>query len=189
MNQKECLSFVESILFANGDPVSVSRLTSALDVSDDDAIAALHSLRERYAADESGLSLVFLNDQWQITTKPSNAAHIEAFAKKSLQETLSNAALEVLAVIAYRGPITRTEIEAIRGVNCSVTVRNLLLRELIEREENENDAREYLYTVSFRFLKELGLHTASELPEYESLTQDARLSHVLNDSADTKILS
>jgi segregation and condensation protein B len=97
-----------------------------------------------------------------------------------MQESLSKAALEVLAVIAYRGPIARAEIEAIRGVNCSVTLRNLLMRALIERKENETDARGYLYSISFQFLKSLGLQSITELPEYTSLMHDERVLVVLN---------
>ena len=100
-----------------------------------------------------------------------------------MQESLSKAALEVLAVIAYRGPIARAEIEAVRGVNCSVTVRNLLMRGLIDRYENADDSRGYLYSVSFPFLRELGLSSVAELPDYETLTHDERLLSVATDTA------
>lgn len=173
------MSAIESILFAYGEPLSVSRLEQSLELSEEAVLEGLTNLVEKYEKLESGLSLVRIEDQVQLVTKGDNAVYIEKFAKSAMQESLSKAAFEVLAVIAYRGPIARSEIESIRGVNCSVTLRNLLMRELIERKENEDDARGYLYTISFQFLKELGLQSVSELPEYEALMHDERVPSVI----------
>jgi DNA-binding MarR family transcriptional regulator len=92
---------------------------------------------------------------------------------------LSKAQLEVLAIISYRGPISRTEIEAIRGVNCSYTLRALLLRELIERDGNPENLRGYVYTLSNQFLLSLGVATQEELPDFQALSQDKRLTEVI----------
>jgi segregation and condensation protein B len=119
-----------------------------------------------------------------MATKPENAAHVEAFTKSALTESLSKAALEVLAIIAYRAPVTRAEIDAIRGVNCSFTLRNLLLRGLIEREGNPDDSRGYIYRPAFRFLEVLGLSKTSELPDFEALSQDERLTMILEQEAE-----
>lgn len=174
------MSAIESILFVHGDePLAVTRLMQALALPEEKILEGLEGLVDKYDHPESGLSLVRLEEQVQLTTKGDNAIYIEQFAKSALQESLSKAALEVLAVIAYRGPIARAEIESIRGVNCSVTLRNLLIRELIERKENEDDARGYLYNISFQFLRELGLQSAEELPEYEALIHDERLLSVI----------
>ncbi|MDD5083566.1 MAG: SMC-Scp complex subunit ScpB [Candidatus Moranbacteria bacterium] len=175
MSTHETMSAIESILFSYGEPLSVARIGQALELSEEAVLQGLSDLVERYEQLESGLSLVRIEDRVQLVTKGDNAVYIEKFTKSAMQESLSKAALEVLAVIAYRGPIARSEIEAIRGVNCSVTLRSLLLRELIERKENEDDARGYLYTISFQFLKELGLQSVSELPEYEALMHDERV--------------
>lgn len=186
MNTREVMSAIESILFVHGEPLALARLVQVLEISEEEALHGLESLVEKYEALENGLSLVRLDDHVQLATKSLNAPYIEKFAKSAMQESLSKAALEVLSVIAYRGPIARSEIEAIRGVNCSVTLRNLLIRELIERKENEDDARGYLYSISFHFLKELGLQSASELPDYETLIHDERLLSVLNVQQDTQ---
>lgn len=179
METQKLTSAIESILFLNGEPIAVLRLAQSLEVSEEAIERGLEQLVKKYEAVESGLSLVRKGDQVQMVTKSDNTSFVEKFAKSAMQESLSKPALEVLAVIAYRGPIARAEIEAIRGVNCSVTLRNLLMRELIERKENENDARGYLYSVSFQFLREIGLQSISDLPEYESLSRDERLTAVL----------
>lgn len=173
------MSAIESILFMSGEPLSVARLVTVLEISEEEVLRGLEGLMKKYEAPAGGLSLVRKDDQVQLVTKSENAPFIENFTKSAMQESLSKPALEVLSVIAYRGPIARSEIEAIRGVNCNVTLRNLMMRELIERKENEDDARGYLYSISFQFLKELGLQSAADLPDYESLMHDDRLVSVL----------
>lgn len=173
------MSALESLLFISSEPLPVERLVQVLNLSEEAVLRGLEDLVERYESLESGLSLVRTETHIQLVTKPSNAPYLEAFSKSTLQESLSKAALEVLAVIAYRGPMTRSEIEAIRGVNCSVTLRNLLMRELIERKENDDDARGYMYNISPQFLKELGLQSETDLPDYESLIHDDRLLSVI----------
>ena len=186
MQVKDIASAVESIAFASGDPVSIMRLKQVLSISEEAVLDGIDVLVKRYEAPESGLSLICKDENVQLVTKSSAAAYLESFAKSTLQESLSKAALEVLSVIAYRGPISRAEIEAIRGVNCSVTMRNLLMRELIERKENNNDARGYLYAVSFQFLRELGLTTIEELPDYAKLLYDERILAALNTENNTQ---
>ncbi len=177
--QKENIqSKVESLLFLSGEPIGIERLAQVAEVTEEEVEEALIGLEEMYKAPNRGLSLVRRGGEVQLTTRPENAPILESLAKSALQDTLSKAALEVLAVIAYRGPISRVEIEAIRGVNCSVTLRNLLMRELIERTDNPNDSRGYLYAVSFPFLREMGLGNAMELPDYEALRRDERLEAV-----------
>lgn len=181
---------LESLLFASGDPIAFSRLAKILNVTEDEISASVRALGEKYATDvECGLQLIIKDDGIEIATKPDNAPCIEALTKSALQEHLSKPALEVLAIIAYRAPITRVEIESIRGVNCSFTLRNLLLRDLIERQGNPADARGYLYVPTFRFLESLGLRHISELPDYDRLSQDARLKTILAEEAVTADLS
>ena len=115
-----------------------------------------------------------------MATNPENASVIDQLIKSEIQENLSKAALEVLAIISYRGPITRVEIEAIRGVNCSFTVRSLMMRGLLERIENPKDNRGYLYKISFDFLRKLGVDSIEKLPDYEMLSKDERIDSIIN---------
>lgn len=179
MASREPISALESLLFISGEPVTFARLAKTLGVSEEEAAAHARTLAEEYAERrESGLMLIVKDGMAALATKPENAVFVERLTKSSLQENLSKAALEVLAIIAYRSPITRAEIEAIRGVNCSFTLRNLLLRDLIERQGNPADARGYVYLPTFRFLQSLGLRGTEELPDYEALANDERLKMI-----------
>ena len=181
---------VEALLFISGEPLSFLRLAKTLDVSEDIIREAVEALGKRYADDsQSGLMLIINNREAVLATKKEYTGLVEAHTKSTLQDTMSKAALEVLAIIAYRAPITRSEVEAIRGVNCSFTIRNLLLRDLIVREGNPRDSRGYVYSPSFRFLESLGLSSVASLPDYESLSQDERLKMILKESSETDIPS
>lgn len=177
-------SALESLLFISGEPLSFARLAKILEISEEDVKACLQTLSEKYAGDtQCGLMIITKDQKVVLTTKPENAPFVEALTKSTLQGNLSKAALEVLAIVAYRAPITRAEIEAIRGVNCSFTVRNLLLRDLIERRGNPEDARGYIYFPTFKFLQSLGIKDMESLPDYETLSQDERLKIILEEEA------
>ena len=180
MNEVNHVSALESLLFVSGEPLSLARLSEVLSLSEKDVQTAIDHLAKRYNDEvEGGLMLIRQNGTVMLATKPANASHVEALTKSTLQEGMSKAALEVLAIIAYRAPVSRAEIDAILGVNCSFTLRNLLLRDLIEREGNPSDSRGYLYRPTVRFLQVLGIQEVSELPQYELLSRDERLRLVL----------
>lgn len=184
MASTQLTSALESLLFISGEPLSFARLAKTLETSEEEVTSHLQALSEKYANDAQGGLMIILKDHKAVlATKPENAPFVEALTKSSLQENLSKAALEVLAIVAYRAPITRAEIEAIRGVNCSFTVRNLLLRDLIERRGNPEDARGYVYFPTFRFLQSLGVKDTQSLPDYEALSQDERLKMILEEEA------
>ncbi len=169
-------SVLESLLFISGESLSFVRLSKIIGHSEEEIELALNELSEKYLQDEtSGLKIVLHNRQALLTTKAENMEKVEFLTKSSMQESLSKAGLEVLSIIAYRAPISKSAIEAIRGVNCNFTLRNLLLRDLIERQENPTDAREYVYSPTFRFLQSLGLENIQSLPDYAVLSVDERL--------------
>lgn len=180
MDNHALLSALESLLFVSGEPVSFTRLAKTLHVVEKEVPSLLARLAEKYNGDmENGLMVIQDANTALLATKPVNASFVETLIKSALQENMSKAALEVLAIIAYRAPVSRMEIDAIRGVNCSFTLRNLLLRDLITREGNPGEHRGYLYRPTPRFLQVLGIGRASELPDYETLSQDERLQMVL----------
>lgn len=165
MSLTELAAVLESILFVHGEPISLEKLSKAIDSPKDKVESALAELKK--TLDSSGLVLLEKDGEYQLGSKPEYAKYIQEFLKTEFSEEMSPAALEVATIIAYRGPITRVEIEYLRGVNSSFTLRNLLIRGLVERFENPKDARSYLYRISFDFLKHLGLKRLEDLPQYK----------------------
>lgn len=161
-------SQIESILFVAIKPMPIKELADLLKVKTKEAEEALETLGVEYKNNGRGLSLIKNNNQYQLTTAPENAALIQEFLKDETSGELSQPSLEALTVIAYRGPIGKLELEKIRGVNCSLIIRNLLLRGLIEEKYNKVKDENY-YTVTHDFIRFLGLSNISELPEYTKL--------------------
>lgn len=182
MEQEKLQSIIESILFVNGEPIKKSKLIKILSeqIKSKDLEEVIEALAKKYSNPESGLFLIKNDSEIQLVSNPENAEYVENLVKSELQDSLSNAALEVISIIAYRSPISKMDIEAIRGVNCSYTLRNLLLRGLIERSNNPQNGRSYIYSVSFDFLKKLGVEDVKKLPEYATLSVDERINSIIN---------
>jgi len=176
MEENKLVSIIETVLFVSGEPVKKDKLAKIAEAKSAEIELALDKLSEKYGQSGSGLMLLKKGDEVQLVSNPENGQYAEKLVKNELQDSLSNAAAEVVSIIAYRGPISKTEIEAIRGVNCSYTLRNLLLRGLIERNDNPRDSRGYIYTISFDFLKKLGVEEVKKLPEYDILSKDERIN-------------
>lgn len=177
--QPNIISQLETLLFASGAPQSIKQLAKMLDTTTESILLALETLERHYHLPESGLTIIHLGEKVQLGTKGENASVIERLREGELRETLSRATLETLAVIAYRAPVTRADIDAIRGVNSNFTLRHLLIRGLIEREGNPDDARGYIYRPSLEFLKTIGVERINDLPEYDTLSSDERLTDLL----------
>ncbi len=160
---------IEAILFIQGDPVSVERLAKLLGADKTQIRQAAEELDKKLA--DTALTLVWKGNFLQMATRPEFAKDAETLVKEEVSRELSRASAETLAIIAYRGPVTRTEIDYARGVNSSYTLRNLLIRGLIERKSNPKDGRTYIYQPSFEFLKFMGLSKIEELPEHAELTR------------------
>lgn len=163
-------AILESVLFAYGEPIALAKLAKIAGKQEEEIASLLHNLKKDYQ--KSGLTLMEKDGYWEMGTNPKNAEYIQEMIKSDLAEELTRAATETLTIIAYKGPVTRAQIEYIRGVNSSFTIRNLLLRGLIERVENPQDLRSYLYKVSFDFLKHLGLSKIEDLPKYKELKKE-----------------
>lgn len=180
MEKKQLIGALEAALFVSGEPVTLDRLEKVLGLTATELSELTTSLQEKLEHDESsGLQLIRHARGLSLVTKGLYAPFMEQLTKATIQETLSRAALEVLAIIAYRAPIARSDIEAIRGVNCSFTLRNLLLRDLIERIGNPEDSRGYLYQPTFKFLQSLGISSVADLPDFETLKDDERLLRLI----------
>ena len=183
MEKKMLGAALESVLFVSGEPVSFAKLAKVCEVSQEEVRAALDELSAEHVARQGGISVVCDAKSAQLVTNPASAAYVEKLVTGELQEGLSQAALEVLAIVAYRGPISKPQIEAIRGVNCSYTLRNLMMRGLIERAANPQDGRGYAYAVSLELLKKLGVDRIEKMPEYAILSKDERLEQIIQSSS------
>lgn len=180
------LSQLESLLFVASKPLPVKKIAAALELKASDVEEALETMRAKYNHEESGIHLITADNGVQLASNPANDEAIAQFIKHEVNTELTKAQLESLTVVAYQGPITRPELEQIRGVNCSVIVRNLLMRGLIE-EKDDHDSLMPAYVLTTAALAHLGVHSVEELPNYESLHQhvhvEARLSESTNDSS------
>ncbi len=184
MNQESIISAIESVLFVHGEPMAISKLAKAVGADEPAVMLGIEGLRMRYAEATSGLTVIEHGKGIEIATRPENVSIVEQLIAGDREETLGKAALEVLSIVAYRGPVSRARIESIRGVNCSFSLRNLLLRNLIERRPNPSDAREYEYFPTIGLLELLGLGSVGELPDYGNLSTDGRLSFLEETSAE-----
>jgi segregation and condensation protein B len=163
---------LESLLFTSGHPVSFKKIAEVLEISEEDIEKSLKELADDYKKNDRGLRLIFLNDKAQLVAAPASVEIVKKLVKSDFEEDLSQAALETLAIIAYRGPVSRAAIESLRGVNCSFILQSLSIRGLIDRKNNPEDGRSYIYNVTFDFLKHLGINQLGDLPNYEELKKN-----------------
>lgn len=167
---------LESLLFVAGEPVDVAAIANTLGLGPSAVEQGLAQLAEQYKEQDRGLRLQVHNGKYQLVTAPAAAPYVEAFLNLDLSAKLSSAALETLAVVAYRQPVTRAQIEAVRGVDCAAVLRSLAQRGLIE-EIGRLDAagRPILYGVTDLFMQHFGLMELGELPPLAH--EDADLLH------------
>lgn len=161
----ETIAKLEALLFLYGEPMRVAKIAKMLSVSEGEAQGAIEALRLELVRAERGLSLVEHDGAVQLATRPVFAPMLEQLVKEEFAENLTPASLEALTIIAYAGPLTRAEVDYVRGVNSSFIVRALLLRGLVERKE-EKRGHSYLYGPSAALLKHLGVSRIEALPEY-----------------------
>ena len=156
---------LECFLFVAPEPVTPAQVAAALELDERAAREALEGLRERYAS--PGLQVVRVAGGYQLCTRPEHGEMVSRFLRPPAQR-LSRPALESLAIVAYRQPITQPEMEAIRGVNCAGVVKTLLERGLImEKGRKETVGRPILYVTTDQFLKHFGLKDLTALPLLE----------------------
>ncbi len=156
---------IESLLFVSGRPLTHSELRKLLNVNDEQLAGALQSLEQDLVEQERGIRLQYLGEQVQLVTAPENARYIAALLGLPLTAKLTPAALETLAVIAYRQPITRSQIEAIRGVNSDRALASLIQHGLVaEIGRAATVGRPALFSTTADFLQQFGLTSLTQLP-------------------------
>ena len=165
MDEKELEAAVEGILFAAGEPVKLERLALATGAELADCAGAAQRLSDRYRFEQRGIRLVRMEDRWQMCSAPEYAQVIRRALERRKPPQLSPASLEVLSVIAYYQPVTRTYIEQIRGTDSSYTVGLLQERGLIEECGRLSvPGRPILYRTTDLFLRSFGLNSLDDLP-------------------------
>ena len=165
MTLTELVPAFEAVLFAGGEPVSIDRFSQVFEITPEEVGEVMDMLEAKLKKKNGGLSLVRLENTYQMTTKPEYAAFIKKMFEIKRRTPLSPAALEVLAVVAYNQPVTKSFIEQVRGVDCSGVVTTLVEKGLIEeRGRLELPGRPLLYGTTKNFLRCFSMSDLSELP-------------------------
>ncbi len=173
------LSKIESILFVSSKPLSYKIITRAVGKTEAEIEEAVETLKMKYNHDDSRIHILQDGNDVRMATNPANSDAVEVFIKDEVSGELTRAQLETLTVIAYHEPITRPELEQIRGVNCSLILRNLLIRGLIEEKDTEEKIVP-VYTLSFEALRHLGVDSSKGLPDYDFLHKHEHIEQVLD---------
>lgn len=161
---------IEGILFWKGEPVRVKKLAQILNAEEKDILSALEVLKQKLEG--RGIILVFKDDEVMLGTATQMSATIETLTKEELMKDLGKAGLETISIIIYKGPISRAEIDYIRGVQSNFILRNLLVRGLIEKVIKPDDQRSFLYKPSFELLSYLGLSKIEDAPQYAEVKKE-----------------
>jgi segregation and condensation protein B len=167
---------LEAILLVVEEPVEPNTLAQVLEMPTEDVVAALRSLRAEYVDEGRGFVLREVAGGWRLYTDPGAAPYVERFVLHGRSGKLSQAALETLAIVAYKQPVTRSRVSEIRGVDADGAVRSLVVRGLIEEVGREpTPGQPLLYATTPVFLERLGISDVAELPSLPELLPDAPL--------------
>lgn len=175
-------SQVEALLHITPRPLGVKKIAGLLEVEADVVWQVVDALAAEYKARAGGVLIMIHGEEAQLVTNPEASEVVRKFLRDETTGELTKPALETLSVIAYRGPITKSDLEKIRGVNCTMILRNLMMRGLVSAEDNKKKLITY-YAVSADLLKHLGLTHISELPEYDTLHNPEVVERILEESA------
>jgi segregation and condensation protein B len=176
-------SKIESLLFISAKPMAVKQLSELIKRTDQEIKRACEELIEDYKRRESGIQIIKSGMKYQMVSSSENAKLVQEFIKDETTGELTRPSLEALTIIAYRGPITKIDLDRIRGVNCALILRNLLLRGLIEAKYDQQKKETY-YNVTFDFIRFLGISDVRKLPDYERLHLDDTIDRMLEEQKD-----
>jgi segregation and condensation protein B len=185
MDELELDSQIEAILFWKGEPQTIKKLAENLNKKEEEILASLEILKTKIQ--NRGIELIYKNDEVMLGTASKLAPIIERLTKEELVKDLGKAGLETISIIAYRGPISRAEIDYIRGVQSNFILRNLQIRGLIEKITNEKDHRSFLYRPTFELLQFLGVSKIEDLPEYEKVKGEFNENQIENRPSDSEL--
>lgn len=164
---------VEALLFVAQKPLTIKKISQLAELSVEEVRSAVDELSHAYTHGGHGIVLLSHADSCELATNPLHTETITKYSKEEITGELTRAGLETLTVIAYRGPLSKSELESVRGVNCTIVLRNLMMRGLVDASGSEKG--EKMYSVSFDFLRHLQVSTIEDLPDYAKLNSDERL--------------
>lgn len=164
---------IEAILVVVDEPVDASTIAQVLERPRVEVAQVLQDLADQYTADGRGFELRHIAGGWRLYTRPEHAAVVERFVLDGQQAKLSQAALETLAVVAYRQPVSRARVSAVRGVNCDGVMRTLTTRGLVEDAGTDAETGAILYRTTPYFLERLGMSSLDDLPPLAPFLPDA----------------
>lgn len=170
---------IESLLFLESKPLTLKKIATVCGVNVEEAQSAVRELQREYDQRHGGVTIVMEGERVQMMTAAAQAETIRKYVEDQQTGELTRPSLETLTIIAYRGPVAKSEIELIRGINCSLILRNLMIRGLIE-EEGETETGSPIYRVTLDFLRFLGINKTSELPQFAELNTNVHLQEMLD---------
>lgn len=171
MNSKKNIkSALESMMFVWGEPLDVKTCADIFNISKEDCLKYFLELQEEYEQEGRGIVIRQINKSFQFVTKAENMVYIERLCTPVKVKRLSQSALEVLAIVAYKQPVTKGEIDAIRGIKCDRVIEGLVKKELVcAKGRSEGIGRPVLYGTTDTFLKQFGFSSLKDLPEIEDI--------------------
>lgn len=176
---------IEAILFAAAKPIKIVALQKILGLSQEIAREAVDDIAARYNVERSGIQLLEHEGSVQFVSNAASGEDVVKFLRVEASGPLTRPSLETLTIISYRAPITKPEIEIIRGVNCSLIIRNLLIRGYIE-ERQDAQRLQPVYILSHDFLRALGVKRVEDLPEFETFSTNEKITELLNQRASSE---
>lgn len=180
-------AIIEAILFACGREVKITELVSALEMNEEDIIKIIESMKEEFKKQNRGIEIIRMNDSYQMCTKKEYYEYIYPVIDKRSKPNLSNAALEILAIIAYNSGVTKAEIEMIRGVNSDATIYKLMEYNLIEEAGKlDMPGKPMSYRTTSNFLKMFGYNSLEDLPNLPKYKIDENQQIVIDDILEEK---
>ena len=172
-NKSRYFSVIESLLFVSGEALHIKDISSILECSEEYTARLLEELREKYEDDQRGIILININKEYMLVTKSENSDFVQKLLKTNSRQALSRASLETLAIIVYRQPITRIEIDEIRGVKSDKAVQTLLEKNLIkEGGKKKVPGRPVMFVTTEEFLRYFGLQSLNQMPSLEEFIKE-----------------
>ena len=188
MNSREYKQVIEQLLFVYGDPLKIDDIAKVLDIPIKEASVYADELVEEFEFQKRGLVIQKISNHYQIKTRKEYHDIISKLFEKVTMKHLTNSTLETLAIIAYKQPITRQEIEEIRGVKCNSSIETLMSKDFIEEAGIlDRIGKPIIYKTTLNFLNQFNLKSLKDLPDIEKFISDEEKSQIVEDENDVEI--